>query len=162
MAEHQLAELKWCRVRLFPLLSQVRREMEEGSDPDADDGIMTVVERMLAEPAPLWHSKKLLLQSADEVAVVEGGSLQSISAISGDPPAGHGPAQDAPHICQVCISEAVRFITLAWKMPGAASRFGTLICLLAGASRRRLRQACLAEVRSTQYSWQLCRYTQES
>lgn len=84
-----------------------------------------MVERMLAEPAPLWHSKKLLLQSTDEVAVVEGGSLQSISAISCDPPAGHGPARDAPHICQVCIFETVRFITLAWKMPCAASRFGT-------------------------------------
>ena len=99
--------------------------MEEGSDSDADDGIMTVVERMLAEPAPLWHSKKLLLQSADEVAVMEGGSLQSISAVSGDPPAGHGPARDVPHTCQVCNFEAVRFITLAWKMPCAASRCGT-------------------------------------
>lgn len=99
--------------------------MEEGSDPDADDGIMTVVERMLAEPAPLWHSKRVLLQSADEVAVVEGGSLQSISAISGDAQAGHGPARDVPHICQVCMLEAVRFITLAWKMPCTASRCGT-------------------------------------
>lgn len=72
----------------------------EDSDTGADEGIMTVVERMLEAPAGLWHTKKLLLQSDDEVAVVEGGCLQSITAIS-DLQGQEGPAEDMPHICEV-------------------------------------------------------------
>ena len=85
---------------LHLLLSQARREAaEESANADADDGVLTVVERMLEEPAGLWHSKKVVLQTSAEIAVVEGGSLQSITATVD----AEGLLEmDMPHLCEVC------------------------------------------------------------
>jgi len=84
---------------LHLLISQARREAAgESANADADDGIMTVVERMLEEPAWLWRSKKVVLQTSAEIAVVEGGSLQSITATAD----AEGLLEmDMPHLCEV-------------------------------------------------------------
>ena len=83
------------------VLSQARRgaERQDGST-DADDGIMTLVERMLEEPAGLWHSKRVLMQTNDELAVVEDGSLQSIQNLN-DAEGSDDMVGDVPHLCEV-------------------------------------------------------------
>ena len=70
--------------------------MDADGDAEADDGLVTVVERMLGEGAGLWRSKKVALQSSSELAVVEGGSLQSVAATGDMQEEG-----ELPHICEV-------------------------------------------------------------
>ena len=70
--------------------------VDAGSEAAADDGMLTVVERMLGEGPGLWRSKKVALQSGSELALVEGGGLQSVT--------GPGDLQEegeVPHICEV-------------------------------------------------------------
>ncbi len=87
---------EWQRV-----LQQARRGAErQGGSADANDGIMTLVERMLEQPAGLWHSKRVLMQTDDELALIEDGSLQSIQSI-GDAEGSHDVVRDLPHLCEV-------------------------------------------------------------
>lgn len=97
------------------VLSQARKRAD-GQDGTADpeDGILTLVERMLEEPAGLWHSKRVLMQTDDEVAVIEGGSLRSIEAI-GDAAGSDDAVRDIPHLCEVRRCEE-----LCSKMQSAA------------------------------------------
>ena len=75
-------------------MPQARKDAE--GDAEADDGLVTVVERMLGEGPGLWRSKKVALQSSSELAVIEGGSLQSVAA-TGD----RQEEGELPHICEV-------------------------------------------------------------
>ena len=70
--------------------------MDAGSEAGADDGLLTVVERMLGEGPGLWRSKRVALQSSSEMAMVEGGSLQSFASTGNLQEAG-----ELPHICEV-------------------------------------------------------------
>ena len=70
--------------------------MDAGSEAGADDGLLTVVERMLGEGPGLWRSKRVALQSGSEMAMVEGGSLQSLASTGNLQEAG-----ELPHICEV-------------------------------------------------------------
>ena len=83
------------------VLSQARRGAKgQDGTTDTPDGILTLVERMLEEPAGLWHSKRMLMQTEDELASIEGGSLQSIQAI-GDAAGSDDVVRDMPHLCEV-------------------------------------------------------------
>ena len=70
--------------------------VDAGGEAGADDGMLTVVERMLGEGPGLWRAKKVALQSSSELALVEGGGLQSVAS-TGD----MQEESELPHICEV-------------------------------------------------------------